>query len=200
MGQGWAGVSRCRQVWSRCGLVRAGIGGYGAGVGSCGQEWVVGQGQEAVPSLGCLSGLRGELGGMVSEERHLPLLCRHSSASAELRCVPEEGTGLGSQGQESPEASGPGPHLPYSCSPHTGSRVCAAGDTGRKVHSRAGRAPRTRRFPRRPQPPHTPCKEGAQGDWLLRRAGQPLASAPAGSWTREPRTEAPGPSPGGQEP
>lgn len=46
--------------------------------------------------LGCFFGLRGELGGMVSEERYLFLFCRYFLVSVELRCVLEEGIGLGS--------------------------------------------------------------------------------------------------------
>lgn len=114
-----------------------------------------------------------------SGEEALPLHCFAGVSLQPLVALPQ-GRGMAQHWKPTAAASrggrGPGPHLPCSCSRHTGSYVCGAGGTGRRVHNRSNRAPGTRWSPHGPQPAHTPFEEGATGK-LVQWSDSPAATS-----------------------
>lgn len=164
MRQAWEVWYRFWQVWDRHGIC---VGRGSTHMGRCGtgmgHVWVSvhsgGQGQEAVPSLGdeslCLGRGLGVCG-RSGEEAFALALWGCSPTLAEPGCVPGGRHRAGKQSAGVSVSLRPGPHLPCSCSPHTGSRVCAAEGTGHRVHSHSSRAPSTRWSPQGRRPSHIP--------------------------------------------
>lgn len=186
-----------RQAWGRYGT-RVGrfgtdVGRWESGMGHvCGRVWA----EEATVRGSSICGgvflcLPGGACGR-SGRGHLLLFCEGALSLGRVDGLREEGTGLRSQ-QYCVEASRPGPHLPCSYTPHTGSHVCAAGGTGRKVHSHSSRAPKTRQSPRGLRTSHTPCEEGATGGLAAEVCWPVSARAPVMTGHMSPELRPPRP-------